>query len=58
VGDVTKPSPESAEEVVKDLHYAEQVAWERAELAKQSAAQEKQTARTILRHVRRKPTPF
>jgi hypothetical protein len=53
-----KPSPETAEEVLKDLHHSEQVAWERAEQARTVAMRERETASTIKRQVKRKPTPF
>jgi len=55
VGEVTHPSPESDGEVLKDLDYAEQVAWERGELAKRTAVQSNEVAKTIRRRVRRKP---
>jgi hypothetical protein len=53
-----KPSPETAEEVLKDLHESEQVAWQRAEDARTASIRERETAVTIKRQVRRKPTPF
>ena len=55
VGEVTHPSPESDGDVLKDLDYAEQVAWERAEAAKHTATQSQAIAKTIRRRVRRKP---
>jgi len=58
VGSVTQPSPETGEEIIKELSHAERTAWERAEQAKRTAEQERNTVRTIQRHVRRKPTPF
>lgn len=53
-----RPKPETAEEVLKDLHHAEQTAWQRAEDARTAAMKERETASTIKRQVRRKPTPF
>jgi hypothetical protein len=53
-----KPSPETAEEVLKDLQHAEQNARQRAEEARNAAHRERETASTIKRQVRRKPTPF
>lgn len=58
VSSVTHPLPETGEEVIKELSHAERTAWERAEQAKRTAEEERNTVRTIQRHVRRKPTPF
>lgn len=58
VGSVTHPSPEGDEDVLKNLHSAEQNAWRRAEDANCAASKARQTAVEIKRHVRRKPTPF
>lgn len=58
VGSVTHPSPETTEEVLKDLTRAENNAWDRAEDAKITAAKARDTTTEIKRHVRRKPTPF
>ena len=58
VSSVTHPLPETGEEVVEELSHAERSAWEWAEQAKRTAEQERNTVRTIQRHVRRKPTPF
>ena len=58
VGSVTHPSPESDEDVLKNLHSAEQNAWRRAEDANCAASKARETAVEINRHVRRKPTPF
>jgi len=58
VSSITHPSPETGEEVIKELSHAERIAWDRADEAKRKAEEERNTARTIQRHVRRKPTPF
>ena len=58
VGSVTHPSPETTEEVLKDLNRVERSAWDRAEDAEVTAAKARNTVTEIKRHVRRKPNPF
>ena len=58
VGSVTRPSPETTEEVLENLNRAESNAWDCADDAIITAAKARDTATEIKRHVRRKPTPF
>ena len=55
VADVTRPSPESDEEILKDLQTAERSAWNRAEQNKQVATKKREAAAKIQRRVRRNP---
>lgn len=54
VADVTHPSPESDDDVLHDLDHAEDTARQRARLAKQVAAEKRETAARIQRRLRRK----
>ena len=58
VSSVTHPLPETGEEVINGLTHAERIAWERAEQARRTVEEERNTVKAIQRHVRRKPTPF